>query len=313
MKRGHNSDDAEGGREDEEEKRTKGDGPSLNVKILNSEEEMSNHYKQLDLIGEGCFGQTFIAHPANNPRIRFAMKVQTKENPYAPAAFGNDGAYADVLRLYREIVILTKILPRHRNIIQVKDTLIGPDNLYILTELCTQYTLEDFFPKADAVTGKRIFRQLADALLCIHQHGVVHWDLNLFNILFVDENLEECKIIDFGLSAYHPSWATKTNNNFDPRAWFREEELDLPMGPNKSGDIKCLGYFLHCILAGKFCPVMIANMDVEMTTTYRPRSELFGQEAMNLLKMIGPRPFGPERVEELPPIETICQHPWLTR
>ena len=47
-----------------------------------------------------------------------------------------------------------------------------------------------------------IFRQLVDGLVALHDHGIVHRDIKLENLLFTsnDEKNRTVKLTDFGLS-----------------------------------------------------------------------------------------------------------------
>ncbi|BFI30675.1 hypothetical protein MPTK2_3g14520 [Marchantia polymorpha subsp. ruderalis] len=285
--------------------------PFLKAKILKDDKDIRLHYRKQQKLGEGSYGGTFAVVDRRNPVVRLAMKVQTKSCWGSPEE--------EALRLFRELLILNRILPKHPNIAQMKDMLIGPHNVYILQELCSQETLEHFYPVANGVSGCRIFKQLIDAFNVMHQHGVVHWDVRESNILFAHSDFMQCKIIDFGQSAYRPEWATKVNDNFDPRNWFTSEELAPPPDPNaphvpkKVDDVRKLGRILHCIMAGKYVPHTLLGSDaaIQMKTIYRPRVEVFGAQAVSLLRMIGPPPFGPARDEDLPTIDKIHQHMWL--
>ncbi|KAG6558262.1 hypothetical protein Mapa_000012 [Marchantia paleacea] len=218
----------------------------------------------------------------------------------------------DILRLYKEMLILSRILPQHKNIIRVKDLLVSKNFIYIVQELCTSLTLYQFYPVVDNTSGQRVFRQLVDAIHLMHEYGVVHLDLKGDNVLFVDESFMECKIIDFGVSVYNPDWATKFHNHFTPSIWFSKDELEPPSHVTKMNDVESLGLMLYHMMAGGPPSIFCTDPDIEMRTNKRPRLHIFDEKAKDLLEKIGPYPFGPANEADYLTIDQIREHPWLT-
>lgn len=212
--------------------------------------------------------------------------------------------------MYHEIIILNRILPPHKHILQIKDILIGPNTINLVTELCSTQTLKDFFPGATNATAARIFKQLATTVHFIHQHGVVHNDLKSVNVLFASAGMRDIKIIDFGISAYYETMATRTYHNFNPRSWFAEEELRQAGDGYASpfGDVEQLGNLLHCMLSGR---------DIDPTDWTdpepdpEPRTDIFDDNALHLFGLIGPYEHRADPSARLPELEQILQHPWL--
>ncbi|BBN00461.1 hypothetical protein MPTK1_1g29430 [Marchantia polymorpha subsp. ruderalis] len=288
--------------------------PFLKAKILldDSPREIKQHYISQKIIGQGPFGDIFEVIDAHRPRVRLAMKVQKKK------LWINQGSPAEqALKLFKELLILNRILPRHPNIARIQDLLIGPNSVFIIQELCSAKTLDDFYPVATEASGRRIFRQIVDAVTFIHHHGVAHLGLQGENILFAEPDFKECKIIDFSSSVYNPDWATLVHNNFNPLSWFLPDELTIPRD-KRLDDVKNLGRILHCILVGQkvqyrlYTPALLGqSADRLMAAANKPRKELFGPQAFHLLKMIGPPPFGPSRDQDFPTMEEIRRHTWL--
>ena len=76
------------------------------------------------------------------------------------------------------------------------------DVLYIQMELASGYSLRDFLTTRRDISSTesfRLFGHLLDGLAHIHEHGIVHGDLNPSNVLLVDGVV---KISDFGLAKY---------------------------------------------------------------------------------------------------------------
>ncbi|BFI30669.1 hypothetical protein MPTK2_3g14460 [Marchantia polymorpha subsp. ruderalis] len=280
------------------------------IKVLEEDEDIHNHYKQLELLGAGTFGETFLVEDVKNPQSpRLAMKVQNKKG------FGfllRDDIESDLSRLYKEMLILIKILPPHKNIIEVKDLLVSRNCVYIVQELCTTLTLDEFYRVVDNTSAQRVFRQIVDAVHLMHEYGVVHCDLKEDNILFQDKEFMECKVIDFGVSIYIPDWATKFHNYFIPSIWFIKEDLKPPPFISKTNDIERLGQILYHMMAGGAPPLLSDDPDIEMRINTRPRLQLFDENAKDLLEKIGPYPFGPTDPANFLTIEQVREHPWLT-
>ncbi len=75
-----------------------------------------------------------------------------------------------------------------------------------------------------------IFRQIQKGLVDLHQHSVLHGDLNLSNILVDHEGL--VKLIDFGFFSDKESWVTP---------YFASPNILAGEGPSKENDLYALG------------------------------------------------------------------------
>jgi len=105
--------------------------------------------------------------------------------------------------LEREIDIMKKL--QHPNIIQLMEVIDTPDTLYLVLEFASGGELFDAivnkgsYSESDAV---RIIKQILEAILYVHNHGIAHRDLKPENLLLThnDSGEEIIKIADFGLS-----------------------------------------------------------------------------------------------------------------
>ncbi|KAL3692938.1 hypothetical protein R1sor_006589 [Riccia sorocarpa] len=277
------------------------------VRVLEQNEDLSKFYTLGGPLGDGLFGETVLATPVSDPTQRFALKVQPKVNQF----FYQAEPSIELLRLFKEVVFVNRILPKHPNIIEVKDVLISPDKVFIVQELC-EGKMETFYPEADDASGRRAFGQLVEALRVCHEYGITHGDIKEDNILFLDREYTQLKLIDFGVADYNAERAVKRNNEFDHSKWFTSDELTQVAGVGPLQDIKALGKVLHTIICGQYVPLLQSGMIEELQTTYRPRTDRFSPAALHLLSLIGPVPYGPEEEHEFPTIDQICKHPWLT-
>jgi len=105
--------------------------------------------------------------------------------------------------LEREIDIMKKL--QHPNIIQLMEVVDSPDTLYLVLEFASGGELFDAIVNKGSyseVDAAKIIRQILEAILYVHNHGIAHRDLKPENLLLVkdDTGNEIIKIADFGLS-----------------------------------------------------------------------------------------------------------------
>ncbi|KAL2608118.1 hypothetical protein R1flu_026691 [Riccia fluitans] len=280
----------------------------VNVTELQRREDLQNYYILADDLGQGMFGVTCMATPVNDPTRRVAVKIQDRGHPdllIPPHIIAEE-----ILRLYKEILIINRILPKHPNILEIKDLLVSPDQSFIVTELCER-KMADFYPVCDEASARRAFAQLVDAVHVCHEHGVLHNDIKVDNILFLDAQFMQVKLIDFGVAEYSPQWARKRHNEFDHNKWFAQEEI-WDREPHPDIDVRALGTVLHEMICGQYVPDIMTGMVEKMQTIYRPRWNRFSPAALDLLLHIGISPYGPRGDEESLTLDQVRQHPWLT-
>ncbi|KAL3675205.1 hypothetical protein R1sor_025153 [Riccia sorocarpa] len=274
----------------------------VRVKVLDRREDLENHYILTnDSLGEGMFGTTCVARCVSDPSQRVAVKTQQRVDPI------NGIFEEEVLRLYKEILFLNRILPRHPNILELKDVLVSPAECFYVTELC-EGKMEDFYPVCDEESARRAFSQLVEAVHVCHQHGVLHNDIKVDNILFSDRNFMQVKLIDFGVAEYDPQWAVRRNRDFDYLQWFNPEEI-WGIGLNPKVDIRALGFILHEMIVGQSIYEVTSFI---VQTDQRPRTDMFSSAALHLLSQIGMKPYGPEDQDLAFTLDQIREHPWLT-
>jgi len=106
----------------------------------------------------------------------------------------------DLDRINREIAILKKL--RHKNIIQLYETIRSNRNIYLIMEYIDGKDLFEYISqkkRLDETTASSFYLQLISAIEYIHKKGVVHRDIKPENIL-LDKYHENITLVDFGLS-----------------------------------------------------------------------------------------------------------------
>lgn len=92
---------------------------------------------------------------------------------------------------------------RHPNILRLYHFFEDGKRVYLVMELCRHGELYQFLksrhpgglPEAETRT---IFREIVQAVAYLHEHGIIHRDLKLSNIL-LDDSMKP-KLADFGLA-----------------------------------------------------------------------------------------------------------------
>ena len=143
-----------------------------------------------ELLGEGGMGVVYRAHDTLLKRP-VAIKV------IAPHAAGDAVARARLLREAR-----TASAVNHPHVCTIHTVRALGDQLFIVMEDVAGKTLRVLSQPAGVPIGDcvRYGVQIADALECAHQHGVVHRDLKTANVIVTPRS--GVKVLDFGLAKH---------------------------------------------------------------------------------------------------------------
>jgi serine/threonine-protein kinase len=123
-------------------------------------------------------------------RKRMALKVL---HAGAPAA--------DLARLEREAVAGAHV--RHDNVVGATDSGELPGGAhYLAIEHIPGATLRDVLRKGPMPVARalRVARQLASALVAVHEQGIVHCNIEPRNVMLTGDSGDDAKLIDFGRS-----------------------------------------------------------------------------------------------------------------
>lgn len=124
-----------------------------------------------------------------------------------------------------ECVVQAKLLAKiqHPSIIKVYDIFINKNSYYVVMEYCKGGSIIDMIDRFERKSERliaNIIKQLLGALSYLHSMNIVHRDIKLENIVFLEPNIEDqkdlipIKIIDFGTAV---ETKVKETSNF-PKA-----------------------------------------------------------------------------------------------
>ena len=156
-----------------------------------------------ELLGEGATGKVWLAR-FGAMRTEVAAKVVRKSELNSEQL----GWIHEEIKIHREM--------RHPHICKLHGALEDAQCITMVLSLCRGTTLSDTMGNALS-TGSPLpeeycrsaFRQLCGALHYCHRNGVVHRDIKLDNLVWVDERETHLQLVDFGYAA-----TTNEQSNF---------------------------------------------------------------------------------------------------
>ena len=206
----------------------------------------------INYIDAGCFAEIFLSKKKGSDKLYAAKRIPIKmivQEPYLKNYVQN------------EINVLKKI--KHPNIVKLYDLKSDKEYIYIVMEYCSGGSLSDLLNNYKKQYGKpfsedivRFFmKQILLGVECLHDHGIIHRDLKLDNILLsynteIDAYtnnifLSQIKIIDFNTCMQS---GTYIETFMDPT--FVYEDFDDIICDEKV-DIWALGVLCYEMLTGE--------------------------------------------------------------
>ena len=192
----------------------------------------------LEEIGKGGYSKVYLVENKRTKR-QYALKACFKIKE------GKDRSE----RTRTEIRVLKKL--KHPHIIRLKGYFEDSENIYLVLEYIAGKDCSKFFknklPGREQV--QKIIRQLVEAVRHCHEHGIIHRDLKLENILIDDKG--NIKLTDFGLAAMKDSEFDILSGTMGT-VRYTSPEMIRGEGYNDSVDIWGIGVILFALLTGKY-------------------------------------------------------------
>ena len=202
---------------------------------------VDNRYRIVKPLGSGGMADVFLAHDNILDRD-VALKVMSTR-------YASDEEFVE--RFKREAQSAAAL--SHPNIVSIFDRGSSEDGTYyIAMEYLPGGTLKDRIMRGGALparTAAAVALQIAEALRCAHERGVIHRDIKPHNILITESG--DVKVTDFGIArAASSSTMTRTGSILGTAHYISPEQaMGEPVGP--ASDLYSLGVVLYEMLTGE--------------------------------------------------------------
>ena len=198
-------------------------------------------YKLIRQLGKGAMGTVYLAR---DPKIQREVAIKT-------LSLKEIEQHSDDLRerFFREAQAAGKL--QHPNIVSVYDVGEEGDLAYIAMDYVPGGTLSDWTHHDGLLDLELLYSlmaQVASALACAHQQGVIHRDIKPGNILYNPED-GTVKVTDFGIARLADYSRTKTGAILGSPYYMSPEQVSgKKVGP--ASDIYSLGVSFYQLLSG---------------------------------------------------------------
>ena len=148
-----------------------------------------DRYTLLDLIGQGGMGRVYLARDTRLNR-RVALKILSPERVNNPRA---------IARFQREARVGAQL--EHENLVRIYDFGEANGRYYLVMEYIEGKTIGTMISEQGAVSlaiTARLVRQIALGLEHAHRKGLIHRDVNPYNVLVTRDGI--AKLADLGLA-----------------------------------------------------------------------------------------------------------------
>lgn len=210
----------------------------------NKNEIFSNNYTLIKKIGEGSFGEVYLARNKNDKLV--AAKVEEKPTKE---------------RLKNEYNIYKKVLKNKdiSGIPQVYNFFETPEYNILVMELLGS-SLENIFQTNSRKLKINTVYQLATDMLSILEHfhnsGFIHRDIKPNNFLFnYNKPYNQLYLMDFGLSKQYiqnnKHIELKTDRNLIGTARYASLNIHWGIEPSRRDDLESVGYIIIYLIKGK--------------------------------------------------------------
>ena len=233
----------------------------------NTNEFQIKKYRKIRLLGKGGFARCYEVLDEETNHYS-AAKVIPKKNLIKSRA---------KQKLISEIKIHKSV--QHENIVKFEHYFEDVENVYILTELCHNQTLNDLLKRRKRLTELEVqyyVLQMVKALKYLHNLKIIHRDLKLAN-MFLSENMQ-LKIGDFGLAIKLEFEGERRRSLCGTPNYIAPEILDGKTGHSFEVDIWSIGVCMYILLIGK--PPFETNNRKETYKRIRDRNFSFPPDAV---------------------------------
>ncbi|KZF26027.1 kinase-like protein [Xylona heveae TC161] len=184
-------------------------------------------YQFVELIGKGSFGRVFKGKHNTSSDVVAIKIIDVDSTDYKTSAKLRDETIKDFMN--ETSVLLQLKNSKAKNINKIVDAFCVHSQLWIVSEYCPGGSLSTLL-KATNRPGLEekfiipIARELAEALKCVHDAGIIHRDVKAANILVSEDG--RLQLCDFGISAVVQSKLEKRSTIIGTPNWMPPEMLN---------------------------------------------------------------------------------------
>jgi len=251
-------------------------------------------------IGYGTTSEVFLGTNEKNGEI-VAIKVISKER--LPE------------EVWRTESKAHKLVNNHPNVLRVYDRFQSAKNFYLITEYCPERDLRKILTERknkpmEESKALKILAGLTNAVEHVHNHGMIHRDIKVENVLFKDG---QPKLADLGSVTFKEKCNdyVGTEGNLAPEVILLNDENETFYG--KEADIWSLGILFHELLYGKrpfdhLKPSEAREMIIK-TNFEAPKDGFVSEETRDLLtRMLTRDPAKRITIKQMKELDLIKKH-----
>ncbi|CAF3813055.1 unnamed protein product [Rotaria sordida] len=290
-----------------------------NVPIFSPDEKRS-HYELSRELGKGGFAIVYEARrKADGLRVackKIDRKKLEPENIHNHPSYGNhrhllpsSRSTSMSERLKAEVTIHHQV--KHRNIVELLNYFEDDKYVYLILELCSHGDLEHYLKEKKTLCESEtqtIVKQVVDGLVYLHNHGIIHRDIKLSNLL-LNETFE-VKIADFGLAKKIPLTCEQTNETICGTPNYISPEIASRAPHSFATDVWSLGILIATLLTGQ-PPFDTDTVHGTLSKVTHEKYELpttFSEEVQHLVNSTLKK-----LAASRPNIIEICNHPFFSK
>ena len=156
-------------------------------------DNIEERFEFIDELGAGVSADVYQAAFRDDNSVEVAIKIFNRE------ALASDDRAFEALR--SEIDVLRTV--SHPNVVKLVETVCDAQSFCIVLEMCGGGELFLLIQQGAMVEqiAKEVFAQVVLAVAHLHENGMAHRDIKAENILLVEPDGHQVKLIDFGSSA----------------------------------------------------------------------------------------------------------------
>jgi serine/threonine protein kinase len=201
-----------------------------------------DRYILLEMIGQGGMGRVYLARDSRLNR-RVALKILSPERVNNPRA---------IARFQREARVGAQL--QHENLVRIYDEGESNGKCYLVMEYIDGKTIGALIAengRIDSVTSARLARQVALGLEHAHQKGMIHRDVNPYNILVTREGVAKLADLGLAIDLSEEAQVTRDGATVGTFDYVSPEQARHSRSVDTRSDIYSLGCTLYHMLSGQ--------------------------------------------------------------